>query len=333
MKRIYLFRTIRIVVCLTVICALFYLCLPPRENLVERMNVTVGTDRVDVLCIGASHIGRGLDPIQMYKDNGYAAYTIWVGSQSPWQSYYYLMEACEEQSPKLVILDAYKASVTVDGGYKDSETVNNLLDTPLSLNKICTVMESAADSKLDILLRFPYIHDERKSLSHLSLSKFYGNTDYSMGYLYDATIETEAKDVVDKSGITGTVPITPKNEKYIRKIIEYCKTNGISIILVNAPCPRTTKEGQPLSNYIGQIAGEYDVDYIDGNLLWDKIGIDWTKDRADAHGHLNHSGVTKFTRYVEDYIQKNYDIPDRRGQIEYSAYDDGVKWLEYVSGK
>lgn len=323
-----LYRSARVVICLLAVIIPFYLYLPKRENLINRMNTTVGHDHVDVLLIGASHIGRGINPIQLYRDYGYASYTIWVGSQSPWQSYYYLKEACKTQSPSLVVIDAYKANVTGEEWYKDSETVNNLLDTPMSVNKISALVESNADSRLDILLRYPYIHDEYGQLSGLSVNKFYGNCDYSMGYLYDDSIETEAKDIIDKSRVTEVQPITEKNEKYLRAIIEYCINRDISIILVNAPCPRTNEDGQAASNYIRKITKEYNIPYIDGNLYWDRIGMDWSTDRADAHGHLNHLGITKFTSYVGGYINDNYTLPDRREDNEYSVYNEGVKWLE-----
>lgn len=328
MKKTDIARILRILICLGIILGGFYLYLPPRENIIDTMNQTAGTGHVDVLCIGSSHMGRGLNPVQMYKDHGYAAYSLWCGSQAPWQTYYYLKETLKSQKPFLVILDVYKINVTqTDDGYNDAETVNNLLDTPLSIGKIAAVSKSSADSKLDILLRFPYIHDEYASFAGLSAKKFYGRTDYSMGYEYNDEVQ-EFSDVIEKSGIRNVLPLSKKNEKYLRKIIDICEENAIDIILVNTPYPGLGDQGQAISNYIGQIADECNVDYIDGNMYWKEIGMDWSTDRADEHGHLNNSGVTKFTAFVEEHIYDNYDIPDRRSDREYSVYDKGVIWLE-----
>ena len=328
---IYLKRLIRGTVCVTLICVVFYLYLPAQTSRIKKMNTSVGLEHVDVLCIGSSHMGYGLNPIQMYSDYGYATYVLWCGSQSPWQSYYYLKEALKYQKPSLVIVDVYKLGTTDDNAYEDSQTVNNLLNTPLSINKIKAVMESKADSKLDIILRYPYIHDEYSSFSGFSLNKFIGNNDYSsMGYIYVDGVDTEEQrnyGRTDMRSVKGEMALSPKNEKYLREIIEFCLKENTSIILINAPWPMIDEETQQRFNSIGEIASEYNISFIDGNLLWDELGMDWTQDSWGDGGHLNHSGITKFTTYVENYINNNYYIPDRRNDINYKEYDEAVEWL------
>ncbi len=44
-------------------------------------------------------------------------------------------------------------------------------------------------------------------------------------------------------------------------------------------------------------------------------------------GHLNHSGVTKLTLWLEKYIDEYYDLPDRRGDSAYKIYEEGVERL------
>ena len=269
---------------------------------------------------------NGINPVQMYRDRGYAAYVLACGSQAPWQSYYYIKEACKYQRPVLIIQEVYKFNITQDeNGYRDGETVNNVLNMPISWDKIQVVASSKADSRIDLLLRFPYIHDDYSDVSTLGVDKFFGNVDYSLGYNFEDSIETESVNVVDKSLIKDVKPISAKNEEYLRKIIEYCKKQGIDLLLINTPCPETTKNDQMLSNYIGLIASEYGVSYIDGNLLWEDIGVDWSMDRADEHGHLNNNGVTKFTTYIENYISEKYPVPDRRGNDNYASYEKAVK--------
>lgn len=319
-------RAFRIVVCMCSIFGLFFLYLPRKENCIKTMNTTVGFDRVDVLCVGSSHMSRGINPLQMYRDKGFASYIIWGGSQSPWQSYYFLKKSLDKQKPVMVILDAYMIGAADQTYYKDYQTVINLLDTPISVDKLQAVLASEAESKTDILLRFPYLHDSYDKVFGLTWEKYYGNTDYLMGGLYEngLFLYTDVEDVTD---VTGETVISPKNEEYLRKIIEFCHSRDIELIISNAPSPTINSEIQKRFNYIGKIAKEYDVPFIDGNRICKEIGIDWTNDCLDRSGHLNCGGISKYTAYVEDYISENYTVPDRRGNDEYLTYDEGVKRL------
>ncbi len=328
--KVIISRVFRILVCLGIIVVLFYLYLPPHENCIDTMNKTVGYNHVDILCVGSSHMFCGLNPAQMYKDHGFAAYIIAHGSQSPWQSYYYLKEALRTQTPQLVILDVYMFQYDYEA-YQDYQTVVNLLNTPLSCNKISALNASVAESKLNILLRFPYIYDEYDEWPGFTLEKYYGNEDYSLGFNYDNTTdkkEIEEYGIGEADNVTSVHKINEKNEEYLRKIVCYCKDRGIEIVLINAPWPFVGYDSQARFNYIDQIASEYDICFIDGNRKWDDIGVDWTTDSMGNGGHLNYSGVTKFTAYTDRILERNFKLPDRRGNTDYLAWEESVRWLE-----
>ena len=214
-------RSLSIVLILVIVTGAFYLYIPPQYSIILNMNQTVGENKVDILCIGSSHLYCGIDPIQLYKEKGYAAFDLAGGSMAPWQSYYYMLEACKTQTPKLIIIDTYMIGKVQDMGYyTDSQTVENLLTFPLSMNKIKAVAESEAESKLSLLLVFPYTYDETDSYPGLSCKKIQGKKDYSLGYKYASGV-IEHKDISDIAGVTDEMAIHPKNEKYLRMIIEY----------------------------------------------------------------------------------------------------------------
>ncbi len=331
MNKTKLYRIIRIAGCLAIITSVFYLYLPPVENIVDTMNKTVGEERVDVLCVGSSHMYSGLNPVQMYRDHGYAAYILACGSQAPWQSLYYIKETCSTQHPKIILLDVFMIGVHEEDDYEDYQTVNNMLYTPLSFSKIEVVTQSVANSRLDILLRFPYIHNDYEAFNGFTCEKFIGNRDYSMGFDYSDDIATEEQKDYGKYDVknsTEEIKISEKNERYLRSIIEYCREKDIAVILINAPWPMINEKVHKRFNHIRRIAGEYDITFIDGDTLTYELGMDWTKDCKGNGGHLNNSGITKFTNYVENYIYSNYDIPDRRGNPDYGSYEEGVEWLD-----
>ncbi|WP_022768246.1 hypothetical protein [Butyrivibrio sp. NC2007] len=319
MKETFAKRIISVLMTVAVVIALFYLYLPPQINIIESMNETVGKDRVDVLCVGSSHVFSGINPKQMFDDKGIAAYDLAIGSQAPWQSYYYIREACRFQKPKLIVFDTYMVGASNADSYQDYQTVNNLLDCPLSLNKISAVLASKADSKLNILLRFPYIYDKYENFYRLTTDKFYGIKDYNFGYSRNDIIEVY-NDVEDVSEVSEVLPIDPKNEKYLRLIIEFCQKNGIDIVLTHTPWPCITRETQMRFNRVAEIADEYHIQFLDGCKHSKEIGMDYTTDSCGDGGHLNYSGVTKYTSWLEENLDSRYYFQDRREDAEYEVY-------------
>ena len=321
-------RALAILTVLLIIGAAFYLYIPPHAGRIQNMNATLGDTKVDVLCVGSSHVYNGINPIQMYRERGIAAYDLAESSMAPWQSYYYIREACKTQHPKLLIFDTYKVgSVQDENAYQDYQTVISLQSFPFGINKMKALAESKANSRLDILLDFPYSHDDYEGYPGLTTHKSRGIKDYSFGYEYLTGTEPYP-DVSDISGITDTVPLMEKNEKYLRMIIEYCRDNDIDLLLTNTPWPDISAYEQRYFNRIGEIAGEYGIPFINGCLYYEDMGIDYKTDCYGDGGHLNYTGVTKYTTFLEDYICEHYNLPDRRKDTEYSVYDEGVKWLD-----
>ncbi len=290
------------------------------------MNATIGENKADVICVGSSHVYCGINPIQMYEDMGIVAYDIAEGSQAPWQSYYYIKEVCKTQKPKIIIYDTYMmGTVQSDDGYQDYQTVNNLLNGPIAFNKISAVCASKASSKIDIILNFPYNHDE--ALPGFSFNKIYGEADYSMGYHYTTSV-VPYDDCIDVHEVTEVSAISEKNEKYLKQIIDYCKDNAIKLILTNTPWPCITEDFQKKFNYIASIADDNGVPFIDGCKLFQEMGIDYTVDSSGENGHLNYSGATKYTFWLEQFLVDNYDLLDRRTDEKYDVYKMGIKWLD-----
>lgn len=329
MKNVYLKRLIRVISCIIIIAAVFYMVIPPQSGMAYVLNETYKDKPLDILCVGSSHMMNGLNPIQMFNEKGYAAYDFANISQAPWQSYFYIKEACKVKDPSLVIVDIYTMGTrqNVDTQYKDYQTVTNLNPFPLSTDKISAAFASKADSRLDILLRFPYLEIYR-SFSGLTLSKFYGEKDLSFGYRVFTAVEPYY-DFTDVKDITDSTPIHPKNEKYLRLIIEYCQDNDIDLLLINTPWCCVTPEAQRYFNYIGEVAAEYGVPFLNGCNYFEEMGYDCMTDTSGNSGHLNHSGVTKFTSFVDEYLSENYDLPDRRDDVYYTdLFKEADKWLE-----
>ena len=57
------------------------------------------TDSIDVLCLGASYAYCSTLPAQLYRQTGFTVYDLCAPQLTLQQSYYYLREALQTQSP------------------------------------------------------------------------------------------------------------------------------------------------------------------------------------------------------------------------------------------
>ena len=117
-----------------------------------------------------------------------------------------------------------------------------------------------------------------------------------------------------------TAPLTEKAEQYLNKIIALAKENHIPLVLVKSPYSGITAEHQKKYNRVSEIAADADVPFLNFNLLYRELGLDFETDFADT-SHLNYQGNVKYTRYLAEYLKENYEIPDRRGDESYQSYE------------
>ena len=318
----YMKRILGIVLLLVILCSIFQkymdLTRTGESSRLYDFYHYVDNDTIDVLCIGSSHVGRGINPVQMWDDYGISAYSMWGGAQSVWFSYYYLEEALKTQTPQIVIFDIFTVTLALDDSYFDSKIPLNLLTLEPSFTKYKALKTAGAENLADLLFTFPVTHARYKELNQ-------GNFDERDTCVlgYDYTTYTEPCEILeDVHLVKETLPISEKSEMYIRKAIEICEKKGIKIILTNTPWPEITKEKQMQYNYVGEIAKEYDVPFINGCLYSDEMGIDYATDSSGDGGHLNHYGVTKYTTWLENYLVENYSLENHKGNEKYRHWEE-----------
>lgn len=322
--RKYLKRIVAItILCITLMIltsSYCYLVDSPHNSLYEYERY-IDENTVDVLFVGSSHVFCAINPVQLWDEYGVAAFDLACGSQSPMMSFYYLREALRTQTPKLVVLDTYMA-IYEDEHYDDAQKSIQIMPMPVSEIKYEAVKALELEKPFYNFWKFPITHTRYKELIQTEfiedkrqLNKIY------LGYQYKRDLyQYDESKVINLSNIKEKVAPTETAERYFRKCIELCQEKGIEVILTNSPWPNITEEQQKIYNYMGIIAKEYDVAFINGCLYTEEIGLDYAKDFMDADGHLNYWGATKYTRWLMENYLKKYDLPDRRNQEGYEYW-------------
>ena len=250
---------------------------------------------IDVLVAGDSESYTSVSPMDLWDRAGIAAYDCGQPGQRIQETYYILKTAFRTQSPKLVLFETN--TMFRDPGF--------LKNVQLSLTE-------------PLAYHFPVIkyHNAWKALfdgpgGPKKSYKGFEIRDKVVSYEGD---EEYMKETKDKAQIPEVVRI------YMEKIKRLCEKNGANLLLVSAPSPKNYNYKK--HNSLEEYARENNLPYVDLNMKFRDIGIDWKLDSYDRGDHLNISGARKVTAYIGQYLADNYDLPDRRNDDGWREWDN-----------
>ena len=261
---------------------------------------------VDVLILGSSHTLNGIDAVRLSEICGVNANNFAQSGQVLPQTYYALQEALRTQTPKLVVLDAYK---TVQ---------DSLIDSPATMHHTADNMKPGlpkARMVYDLLPRgerseylFDVIayHTRWKELTYADFAppdvSAKGGQVLHGGYQPYEGWEVLNEDV--------TAPPAAVEIEYLDRIVALCREKRIEVLLVSVPF--TTPEDDDLNrqavlNGMADYASENGLPYLNLMHRTDEIGFDFWTDMADMY-HVNERGMAKVTDYLGTYLTEHYDF-------------------------
>lgn len=281
---------------------------------------TSGT--VDVLNLGNSHMFANVNPAILWDEYGITAFDLGAGLQPLWNTYFYMDEALKYQTPKVIVVDLFGAVQTTDYLTPDRTAMNTLgLAYSETSKENIAVSVGNENDYMDYILKYPIYHNRYQDLEEGDFRKDEGDINYAnyKGYALNCISTTSRKMLTDVSGVSERKPLTQKNEKYLKKIIEKAKSVEIPILLTVNPYADITYEDKKIYNEVEKIALKYNVDFIDFNEFYEKIGLDPMRDFAEGH-HLNYYGAEKFSSYLGEYLVKHYNLSSHKGESGYETW-------------
>ena len=274
---------------------------------------------VDVITIGSSHVGVNIDPDLLYRAYGIADVNLWSGMQPLWLSYYFAKEALRYQHPKLLVVDTYRCLESDDyGEYQYS--VKGVQALSPGLDKVRASLASFEDWKTaaEVVWGMPVYHERYNQLTREDFEYILK----PKGTLTDAGVHdnpaVNPMVMPDYSEILDEEPLTEKNVKYLREIISLAKAHNVPLLLITIPYMANETEAKR-ANTIARIAEEEGVPYINYLKEMKRTGVYPELDFYDT-GHMNITGVPKFTRTFAGDIMKMADLPDRRTDDSFTWY-------------
>lgn len=275
----------------------------------------------DAMFFGSSNAYCSFNPLVIWKETGNKSYVFATQQQPVWATYHYMVDAFKTQNPELVVMDVLMFSKNEEK-YDDGVNYTFCDNMPLSRNKVEMVYASVPKGeRFGLLCNFVKYHSRWNELKKQDFEyKKAEMRDYSKGFcvlsqVYDGEVTRE-----DISGVTDTCKLLPKNEEYLKKIIDLCKEKNTRLLLVKTPS-NATAEAKKYYNVVEKIAVENGVEFVDYNLQYDEIGIDLATDFYDS-SHLNAWGAEKFSAYFakSDVFLEEKDSQDEVWEEDYQKY-------------
>lgn len=258
-----------------------------------------GKNTIDVLVLGDSEAYCAFIPLKIWQDYGITSYVCATSSQKLCYSEEFLHKAFRNQSPKVVILET--DAIFRDLRYND-------------------VIAQKAERAFSV---FQY-HNRWKTLQSKdwTFTVNYTHVVNSKGYVYNTAVVEATVDGYMKAS-NEKVPISSKNIGYVENIRDFCYNNGAKLILISTPS--TLNWNSMRHNSIQELSEKLGVEYLDMNLMHEKISIDWKKDTHDRGDHMNHYGAMKVTSYVGKYLSESGLFTDRRQDKQYGYWNTMVE--------
>ena len=288
---------------------------------------------VDVLILGSSHAFENINTGTVWDEYGMSSFLLCGSAQPLWNTYYYLKEALKTQTPKLIVLEGWCTHIKFKYS-DDSRIIKNNFGLRLSPDKIKSLMVSTNKRRWpEFFLEYIHYHSRYKEIKKGDFLKNQGYPLYEDWKGFGCNMHTTSQNPINISGCFNQTDLSKKTEKFYRAIIELAQVNKIPIIVVIAPYAGINEKQQGYFNKAGDIATEYRVPFVNFNLHFNQIGLDFSTDVADKD-HLNNKGSQKFSRYIGAILKAKYDIPDHRGDEKYASWQRHADYIrqKYYKG-
>lgn len=280
---------------------------------------------IDVVMMGTSHVHCGINTGLLWEKFGIASYDYSGAEQPLWMTYFYLKELYKYQSPEVIVLDVY-APARFKEDYQYKWISENIYGMKFSLNKLQMLLVSVEFQNLHKYFpSFAVYHSRYDDLEAEDFENFFWDSQEKeafKGYTPYFSIWSQERPEISVEERDG---LTPKSEKYLRKIIAYAKEKESKLVLIVSPYI-VTAEDKKTYNQIADIAEEEAITFIDFNEYYDEMELDFDADFNDP-SHLNYWGSCKFTDFLGSYLSQSVRLPDRRGEEGYSSWEDNVQLI------
>lgn len=223
-----------------------------------------------------------------------------------------------------------------------SNTISNVQmhyltdNMPLSWNKIQLVRKVGDYMDLDWTERLEYLlpiiryHSRWNELDEIDFANSLDGLKGGSRYKSFLRTSTDISSSFRTTERTGT--LADMTQDALESLLEYCDAEQLNVLFIRTPSAITDEYKLARINTIRETVQNHGYPVLDLQPVVEEIGLDLTKDYYNI-AHTNIHGAIKVTDYISRYLIENYGFEDKRGNPDYSSWDDAyTKYTaEYAS--
>ena len=289
---------------------------------------------IDVAVVGTSVTFSSFMPYDAWHNYGISSYNYCTNVQFQNSLKYSIKDIERTQNPKLIIIDifpfiynhnAQNSDWKID--QKELYIKYNLDSRKYQLDRINLVNEIVRDKNgsfsLDDFLYYFFdivrYHTNDINIDHFNNSKKEINRGYEHFRHVDKQYLINPDELVQTNN--KIKKINEKDNFYLKELVEFSKKSKAEILFFCPPICFYDEDSMKQKNYIVEYINNNNCICIDLSNKMDELLMIYSMDYWNIN-HFDALGAEKITKYLCEYIQKNYDIPDRRDDENYKYLND-----------
>lgn len=290
---------------------------------------------LDVVYLGGSASFVYWEPLKAYEEHGITSYLYGANTIQAEMYEYMVREVYTKQNPELIIIDARAFQYRdIDQPPTDVAYLNVLQGTPINKNKAEFVYENVPkylteeDEPINFLFDFRRFHSNQvigSVSTHMKMMTQTYENELKGFYFVPSAVRMKK----EKFKTDVKTPVSEETTKILNNLIKELDKHDAKVLFIVSPYIIDTEEKENF-NYISEIIANAGYDFIDSNDYVKEMKIDYDTDFYN-YAHVNIFGADKYTDFLSNYINENYNLEDRREDPKYSSWNELLpNWHEEV---
>lgn len=279
---------------------------------------------MDVVYIGGSATFVYYAPLKSWDDHGIVSFDYATDTIQAELYKTMIKEVLKTQKPKLIIIDARAFQ------YRDKDNLgaqppgevsyrNYLTGMRLSQNKIDFINQNVGvriddNDKLSYYFDLIKYHDNIVSCGSTNIKMMLGTykEPYNGFFFFPQVKKIKQYDFKTEE----EKAVSKDTEAILIDLLDYMDSTDIDYLFTVSPYAEK-KEHKMTFNYVQKIIEERGYKFIDCNEYTEQMDLDYSTNFYNEN-HVNIFGAEKYTDFLNQYILKNYSIPNRKDDANYS---------------
>ena len=249
---------------------------------------------IDMLVLGSSHAMCSYDPFLIGEKNNLNVYNLGTALQQPDTGYYLFKEALKTQKPKYLLFDIYFKVMQNEKSAEQALTV--LKEMKPSANRLGFFLlnldfKTRADYLSNWFNPFGRIYSILEDIENNNTVTPPGAYRGRGYYVSDNVVTQDALLKENHPFPEEFKEFTPRQLRYVERIVRLARENGVEVVFVTAPIPPTIlariEYYDRIYEVCGALAEKLDVRYADFNIAMKTGHLSLNDTDFADQGHLS----------------------------------------------